>query len=289
MVFEYTHKNVEAVHLNLNEFDRYANDDDWHPSTEFNMRTLAEVRHDRRKKSSWAGRSLEDVRKAVKTGWKEGLADLKKSKDKIKLPHLEIKSTRRKRRPNNLRGNVNTDKLTNGQQQGLFTRRQREISNHQPIISIVCSIGGHAGMSTDQLFWCGATACFLAEQLERAGYRTEIVGSSMALQDCGRYVNVSVSVKRPDEQFRLSTLAAVLALPATFRSMFFMCRDKAAKTIKVGSGQGRTGDITARDFHIDNPAWRKGAVIVPHIYDGDSSRRFIMDSVKSIEVGRVGH
>lgn len=289
MVLEYKHNGVEAVHLdNVNELIRYATDPDYYPNpkNEGDRKLFAKDYLDSDREVSpngWLNESVSAVKAGLTEGWAEGLAQIQKNKRALKLPKLEIKDRRRKRCRNSTRGNVDIDRFNKGQPHGLFIRRERQVVNTSPIISLVCSIGGLGHRTNKELFWSGAAAIILTERLEAADYRVEIFAGDHSANGGGR-TSTSLKLKGPDEQMRASILAAVLARGATFRSLFVPCRFKAAKSFSVDWGYGTTDDVTHSNMHVNNPVWRKNALVIPQLYKQQTCEEFLIKTIKQFDM-----
>jgi hypothetical protein len=91
-------------------------------------------------------------------------------------------------------------------------------------VSIIIDLGASAGTSSSELFWRGASALRLADQLVTAGYNVAIYGAATSIGAASSKSLNSVQfveIKAEDSPFDIDKLAALTAMPGFFRTSLF--------------------------------------------------------------------
>lgn len=156
-----------------------------------------------RKFNSW-----DEIAKACDSVWTEGIELVEAmlaEMANVKLP--APKNIRRRGTWSNDQGDdFDLDRYRSGQEFWRTTTRRR--TGGPQIITLLVHTGGNAGTSPEALLWRGAACTVLADRLEAAGYRTEIMA-----YDYGERVFCSgdnecqaVWLKRSQDPLNLSTL-----------------------------------------------------------------------------------
>lgn len=128
---------------------------------------------------SWTGRSFDnyaEVYECLDKPWAKGMSQyrymLESLKD-LKLP--APKSIRRKRRYNEMDGELNTDRYLAGEAicfEDCFKTRVEG----SPVITITVQINTNSHVDPDDLFWNSAATVALCDMLEAVGYAVEVIG-----------------------------------------------------------------------------------------------------------------
>jgi hypothetical protein len=151
------------------------------------------------------------------------------------------------------------------------------------VVSIDVAVGGNAGTSAEQLFWAGASAVALSDALEGAGYRVEIFSTAATDHGNGKGSLSRMRVKASGEPMNTNLVAALMALPATFRWYHFNAT--AASPFYVGSSWG--SDVECDTF-LETAAVAgviEGAeIMIPTVLNEDSAIKAITGVLKKLEV-----
>ena len=197
------------------------------------------------KLDSWYGTidKAEDARNYAGQGWRDGA-------DKALGFISDIYATCSIPEPKNVHrqqvwaedgDDLDYDKLMSGELETMWRTTKRNGKATNPHATLVVNWGGLAGVSADELFWSGAVAIILADVLENAGYRIEIVGCNVSTHGSGEVTASSVTVKELDEPLRSDVVAGALCEAGVFRTLGFMA--KCVTNATVSSGMGATADF----------------------------------------------
>lgn len=128
------------------------------------------------------------------------------------------------------------------------------------VLRLLVNIGAAASISTEAIFARGAAACALADCLETAGYRVEIVGVWwMQPGRCDdRSMNVQVTLKQADQPLERDLMAFALAHPSTLRRLLFSVVEHAPASWRQAFGVKRGGGYS---LSLDVPEERRQADI----------------------------
>ena len=197
------------------------------------------------KLDEWHGtiNKAEDAREYAAKGWRKGadkalgfIADIYAT---CSIP--EPKNVRRVQVWSDEGDDLDYDRLMSGELETMYRTTKREGKATSPHATLVVNWGGLSSVDADALFWSGAVAIILADVLENAGYRIEIVGCNVSTQDNGEVTATSVTVKELDEPLRSDVVAGTLCEAGVYRTLGFMA--KCATNATVDSGMGRTADF----------------------------------------------
>ncbi|QDP46543.1 MAG: hypothetical protein Unbinned4098contig1000_3 [Prokaryotic dsDNA virus sp.] len=242
-----TGKRVAGTHLTLSQLGNISRADVT-AENKATARYYWERRLANRKFDSWygtlQGKTIDDARKYVTEGWREGadkaLSFVSDIYAKCTLP--EPKDVRRKQVWSDDGDELDYDKLMGGELDTMYRTTKREGKGQTPHCSLIVNWGGLAYVEADDLFWSGAVAIILSDVLENAGYRVEIVGCNTSQQDGGVYSATSVAVKELDEPLRTDIVAGALCEAGVFRTLGFAA--KMTANTAIDRGMGCTDDFT---------------------------------------------
>lgn len=206
----------------------------------------------------WCSKSIHEVDKCLEDGWLDNLGKIKATTRAVRESvNMVLPDRRRKRRRSDTHGEVDVDRLLSARMDGLFANKIRsECLTSSPVITLILQWGGNCGMSEEKLFWTSVPALVLTELLENAGYRVHLIAanpgthtfSSVGGKTKSTSTHVLIDVKRPEQALRTAQLAAMICLPATFRTYGFLAIIQAGEMAEstVSHGLGRTAEY-ARD------------------------------------------
>lgn len=167
------------------------------------------------------------------------------------------------------------------------SRRVTVASNQAPRrIVLAVSVGGTAGVPSNELFWQGATACFLAQELMTAGYTVGIVAYSAAF-GCnsgwrGAGYVVSVMVKEMHRKANMAAIAGCLGCPGFFR--WLILRSRALFGFKLSFGFGATD--AASTLPLEALGDGQAQILqMPVIRSLAQARQYLATAVQQLQVG----
>jgi len=152
-------------------------------------------------------------------------------------------------------------------------------------IVIAVPLGGLCNVPAEELFWQGATACFLAQELMTAGYSVGIVGYS-ASYGCnadwrgGHYI-VSVTVKEMHRKANMAAIAGCLGCPGFFR--WLLLRARALQGYRVARNFGWTA--YARGLPPEALDRQAQILQMPVVRSLHQARHYLTTAVEELHVG----
>lgn len=165
----------------------------------------------------WTGMGvskLPEVAATVRTGWQDGAGKLEAARDKLDIPRIPC--VRRRAVWSDRGDSVDMPRVYAGRLDQAWRRVAMGKSRGTPRVRIVVDAIAPAMLDADAMFWKGAAAALLADQLTAAGYAVEVI-SAFRGDDGGDERRVSVVVKPFSGPASLCDLAASCASPAFFR------------------------------------------------------------------------
>ena len=132
---------------------------------------------------------------------------------------------------------VDIHRVLGGQLDTAWHTTKRNGSGLAPVVSLVCSWGGNASRSTEELMWSMAATLVAAKILEGSGYSVEIMACILSDQYKSGDTVTAVKLKDADFPLEFETLASVSCFAGVFRSYGFAAIGLEEK-IKVGGGYG---------------------------------------------------
>lgn len=245
-------------------------------------RTVARGDGSRRKGASqieFAGTATfgEAVKLAIE-GWDEGTERVRQFRDAL-YASIASKIVRTEFVPDVEGVAFDVGQLLTGEPEHWF--RPEEVIEEAPgrVVRIVFNISASGGVSADVMIARGAATAALAELLEIAGNRCEVI-LAHAVTGLGLLRHESyVTIKRAENQVDSARLAFALAHPATLRRLSWSAReqedDRVRKLIGPGGSYGQPAPATERgDVYIGealggNAQWR----------DMDSAIQWVRDQL----------
>lgn len=190
-----------------------------------------------------------DLRSRIEHGWIEGVEPVMDLVEEIRDLVPQPIGPRRKLKWGDQGDMVDMARVYSGQLDKAWRSSPRQRDFAPRVISIDVDVCQNAGVGADQLRWAGAAAVALTDALENVGYRVELFSTAGTTYD-GEEENKRVKhanitrfmVKRATDPCNPATLAALVALPATFRWYHFQAMTKAPADI--GYSWGRAADLT---------------------------------------------
>lgn len=182
------------------------------------------------RKSDWAGGlSWQETINLAFRGWPEGVSMIDKYRAKI-FP-LIADRVLRVNPVNKVAGySVDIGLYLSNDPECFISREIVQRNYPGRIIKLVCSMSFSASISPETIIQRGAMICALADALEFAGHRVEVVSNDASSSNAA-YVDgsnksigwfeCSVVVKKPEQPLDLNCLAFCIAHPGMLRRVFF--------------------------------------------------------------------
>lgn len=179
------------------------------------------------KSERWIGtKTMAEAEKILSTGWAEGVKKAKDAMGKIKIPG-EIKCVRRKLKMSETGDEVDYEKMMAGDQRCYKTYSYEPgfTTGEDKSIRICVDTDACGYVSAEEMFWKGATAAVLADELEQQGRNVEIVAyfyssghSAINPQD---RLFVNCILKKEGEPLDLNRIMALTGHAASLRILGF--------------------------------------------------------------------
>lgn len=237
----------------------------------------------------WYGTTegISGVKEIVSNGWESGQSKINKLAGQIDIP--PAKSVRRRTVRGASGQNLNMSAVYAGNLSTCWTSRRRQSQRGISKITMLVSVGDHAGVDSEVLFWKGAAAVKVADILNTAGYTVRITGYSNILSHYRNATTTnnedavySYNVKAHQEVLDVDRTATILALGGFFR--YFVFKGFCANERPVCSGYGYPEDTTPQALiEASEP---------DHIIDGfekvkdlETAREFIKNKITQLQEG----
>ena len=167
--------------------------------------------------SRWLGadtKALFDERLAH--GWGDGADRMREMSTK----HIQPTNVRRRRVRSDQGDELDIHAVNRGDLYRAWTRTRRQTRTAIRSVSIVCNLSCSYKQKADDLFWRGAAALKLAEELTQAGYNVALFGATGTRSADGKQLGIGqfIEIKAEDMPLDVSALAAIVAMPGFKRT-----------------------------------------------------------------------
>ena len=198
------------------------------------------------REESWLGaKNLEQLLHEYENGWEAGVEKIKQIEIEIDVEQGESVKRRRVRAASG--DNLDMFRVYRGDLDSAWERCERKHKIGNRMVNLVVSVSGSAYVKADQLFYAGACAIRIVEELELAGYSVAVygaicVGYPSGTVTSGTYV---YKVKEHNEAIDLNTLAVDLCRAGCFRYFGFQAVEVICDVFgsKVSSSYGRASEL----------------------------------------------
>lgn len=180
---------------------------------------------------------------------------------------------------------LDLDRAWAGQWETAYRTSKRTTAAGQPVVSIAATWGVSCSVSDEALYWNGAAALALADLLEDAGYRVELLAvapghtNSSKTHGC---VTV-VTIKGADEPLRPDAVAAVLCNVSIFRYYGLLGLAASAGTVSrlLGHWDWKAADALALAVQATGAVERPG-VIIEAAYTREAAARVVRAALATL-------
>ena len=191
---------------------------------------------------SWLGApDVKTLNERLRKGWADGVARL----SEISTKELGSPMSVRRRRVKADQGDeVDMQAVWRGDLSRSWSKARRANRVGSRSVSIIINIGDNCGRDSSQLFWRGASALKVAEQLSQAGYNVALYGvaACQGIDTSGKQkVAQFVEIKSEDAPLDMDKLAALTAMSGFFRTSLFVgiCYATSKADRNTDDGLGR--------------------------------------------------
>lgn len=237
----------------------------------------------------WYGAaSVEELQQRLTKGWAEGVKKL----EAIAIKELDAPLSVRRRRIRADQGDeVDMQAVWRGDLSRAWTKTRRANRTGVRSLSIIIDLGASAVTSSEKLFWRGASALRLADQLLTAGYSVAIYGAATAIGAAEtKKLNAIqfVEIKAEDAPFDMDKLAALTAMPGFFRTSLFAGINYSADRIDDDTDYGY-GQADPEGKHIPIalkmlPSIPQNAIIQPpSVLNKEAAEAWLAQAIEQIE------
>ena len=209
---------------------------------------------------NWYGglRTKAQTQAVLRDGWRAGSDRLTGLVGDIDIP--PARCVRRKPRWADEGDTIDADRALVGQLE-FWRRTERRLVSGTAPITVVAQWGGICDLSTEAMFWVGASALVACDMLESAGYSVAIVATNTSVcigsdDDNGKIMQTDVVLKDHGEPMRVDALASVLCHAGIFRTYGLQTMRNSA--FSCTKGYGATRDATS--YEIESTRKRCGEI-----------------------------
>lgn len=171
-----------------------------------------------RSEHQWLGcDTMDELDRRLRFGWSDGADKLRT----IATKEIKPASIRRRRERSDQGDELDMQAVWRGDISRAWTRTRRQTRTGARSVSLICNVSCSYAAKADDLFWRGASALKLAEELSLAGYSVAIyaaTGSHGMDADYSLGAAQFLEIKAEDAPLDVSSLAAIVAMPGFKRT-----------------------------------------------------------------------
>lgn len=170
----------------------------------------------------WLGApNIPELQRRLQNGWPEGVEKI----EQIATRELSAPASVRRRRVRGDAGDeIDMQAVWRGDLNRAWTRTRRANRVGPRVVTIVIDLCANAGVTSDKLFWRGASALRLAQLLTESGYAVALYGGfGGSRSDATGKLTIGqlVEIKSQDSPLDMDKLAALTAMAGFFRTSLF--------------------------------------------------------------------
>jgi hypothetical protein len=176
----------------------------------------------------------------VLEGWQEGTDEVAELAERV-LDLIPRPATRKRRVAWGEEGSyLCPERLLEGDLDRCWRTFRQERKQGHRVLTVDVDVGQNCHLSADSLKWSGIAAVALTDALERAGYRVELYATSACRSNTpgGGVAVTRMLAKGASQPLNVALLAALVALPATFR--WYHVMSWLAHPVSIGAGYGQS-------------------------------------------------
>lgn len=221
------------------------------------------------------GASMAEARRMAREGWPAGAARIRRITDRINLDRPQLPRLARW----DVAGSVASVPRYLAGNPMAMRRTVTQTTPRRPVLTLVAAITCPWATKPEAFIQSAAVAAAMADRLESAGYRVEIISAGRQYDHikytgdghtCPRQNEIAFVAKRAEDALDLETLAFSLGHPSLSRRLLFTIHQTGRPTRRDGKRIGCTIDM---DTHPDRPAGTY-FLPIPGTYQGDDLAAF---------------
>ena len=234
---------------------------------------------------TWLGApSVAELQTRLKNGWPEGVKKI----EQIATRELSAPASVRRRRVRSDAGDeLDMQAVWRGDLNRAWTRTRRANRVGTRSVTIVIDLCASAGVSSDKLFWRGASALRLAQLLTESGYSVALYGGfgGNRCDSTGKLaIGQLVEIKSQDAPLDMDKLAALTAMAGFFRTSLFTgihyACDQYGQGVDYGLGTPGPEHLAAAVKMLPIP---QNAIIQKNVLNEEAANKWIDEALKQIE------
>lgn len=236
-------------------------------------------------KQSWLGApSVKELQRRLREGWAEGVEKI----EQIATRELSAPASVRRRKTRGDAGDeLDMQAVWRGDLNRAWSRTKRANRVGTRAVSLVIDLCASAGVSSDRLFWRGASALRLAQLLTESGYAVALYGAfgGVGVDATGK-LNLAqlVEIKSQDAPLDMDKLAALTAMAGFFRTSLFAgihyAADQFGKDADDGLGRPAPEYIKTAIKMLPVP---QNVIIQRNVLNEQAANDWIDEALKQIE------
>ena len=168
--------------------------------------------------TNWLGApTLSEFNNRLQKGWNEGVEKIQK----IATKEINPMSLRRRKIKADQGNDLDIHAVYRGDLSRAWTKTKKQAkAGTTRSVSLICNLSCSHSVTSEKLFWRGASVLKLADVLIQAGYNVSIYGA--AGTDCysKRKLFQFIEIKAEDQPLDISNLASLVAMPGFKRIKF---------------------------------------------------------------------
>jgi hypothetical protein len=205
-----------------------------HPCQRENV--IAETVFNENLLGDWYGeiKSFADIRVVLDNGWVKGAQKLEALISSS--PDVQgVKSRKRIVEWKSEGDDLHLDRAIRGDWDRAWRSSRREWSSGTRALDLFTLYGGSCSLSSDQIFWIGATSAIVTSAIEKAGYAVRLHACFLHVWSdfVGRH---DIVLKDYNEPLRLDGIASVLCHSGVYRTFGFRSWMQMPKPLSCGLG-----------------------------------------------------
>ena len=236
-------------------------------------------------RDDWLGApNVTELHNRLERGWADGVKRL----EQIATRELSAPASVRRRRVRGDAGDeLDMQAVWRGDLNRAWSRTRRANRVGSRTVSIVIDLAASAGVTSDKLFWRGASALRLAQLLTESGYSVALYGAAgVNRADSSGKLNMAqlVEIKSEDSPLDMDKLAALTAMAGFFRTSLFAgiiyAADQFGKTPDYGLGTPGPEHIKKAVEQLPIP---QNVIIQRNVLNEQAANDWIDEALKQIE------
>ena len=180
-----------------------------------------------------------EVKKLVACGWNDGMEKALTALHTLNIPRL--KTMRRRKVRSDFGDHLDMQAVYGGNLDRAWesTHREAGVMQQGQTVTLAVDLGANCDVEAGRMFWRGAAATVLCDELQKSGRNVRVVGYSVsdAFNSSRELKCVMVVLKDYQDALDMNSLIVTTALSGFFRSYIFKAKRLGSRTIKDSLGR----------------------------------------------------